>query len=276
MRGGVPQRHRLASVGLVLLLGLLLLSVLGPLVGHDPHATDAAAIYAAPGATHVFGTDHLGRDLFARVLLGGRLSLQVGLLATLLAAVLGGLYGLVSGMGPRWLDQVMMQLLDTLLSIPVILFAVLIQASGEPDVLRPSIAIALVSWMGVARIVRTECQQLMRTDFVLASIAAGSGTLRLVVHHLLPNVARPLLVVLTVSIGQALVLEATLSFLNLGVPANVPSWGNLLGSGMRAALSGAWWVVLFPGLAIVLAVLSVNLVGDGLRDAVDPRSRLRL
>lgn len=269
-------RHRSAFAGLALLLGLLLLSALGPVIGQDPDAADVAAIYEAPGAAHVFGTDHLGRDLFARVLLGGRLSMQVGLLATLMAALLGGLYGLASGLGPRWLDHLMMQLLDTLLAIPVILFAVLIQASGEPGVLRLSITIALVSWMGVARIVRTECQRLLRMDFVLASIAAGSGTLRLITHHLLPNVARPLLVVLTVSVGQALVLEATLSFLNLGVPANVPSWGTLLGSGMRAALSGAWWVVLFPGLAIVLAVVSINFVGDGLRDVADPRSRLRL
>ena len=269
-------RHRSTFAGLALLLGLLLLSIVGPALGQDPEAADPAAIYEAPGATHVFGTDHLGRDLLARVLLGGRLSMQVGLLATLMAALLGGLYGLASGLGPRWLDHLMMQLLDTLLAIPVILFAVLIQASGEPGVLRLSMTIALVSWMGVARIVRTECQRLMRTDFVLASITAGSGTLRLIARHLLPHIARPLLVVLTVSVGQALVLEATLSFLNLGVPANVPSWGNLLGSGMRAALSGAWWVVSFPGLAIVLAVVSINFVGDGLRDAADPRSRLRL
>ncbi|MEZ5488368.1 MAG: ABC transporter permease [Steroidobacteraceae bacterium] len=269
-------QHRLALAGLVLLLVMVLLSIFGPSLGQDPNVADAVAIYQAPSGTHLFGTDHLGRDLFARVLLGGRLSMQVGVFAILIAAVLGGLYGLVSGLGPRWLDHLMMQLLDTLLSIPVILFAVLIQATGEPGVLRLSIAIALVSWMGVARIVRTECQQLMRTDFVLASIASGSGALQLVARHLLPNIARPLLVVLTVSIGQALILEATLSFLNLGVPANIPSWGNLLGSGMRAALSGAWWAVLFPGLAIVLAVVAINFIGDGLRDAADPRRRLRL
>lgn len=269
------RHHALAVAGLILLLGVLLLSLLGPLFSHDPYAANIGTIYEAPSATHPFGTDHLGRDLFARVLVGGQLSLLVGLLATLMAGVIGILYGLVSGMGPRWLDHGMMQVLDTLLSIPVILFVILIQATGELSMIKVTVAIALVSWMGTARIVRAECLRLMGSDFVRASISAGTGRVRLVLRHLMPNIAAPLLVVLTVSVGQAIVLESTLSFLNLGVPATVPSWGNLLGNGLSAALNGAWWNVLFPGLMIVVTVLSINLIGDGLRDAVDPRNRAR-
>ena len=152
---------------------------------------------------------------------------------------------------------------------------ILIQATGELSLLKITIAIALVSWMGTARIVRAECLRLMNSDFIRAALAAGAGRLWLVSRHLLPNIAAPLLVVLTVSVGQAIILEATLSFLNLGVPATVPSWGNLLGNGLSAALNGAWWSVLFPGLMIVVAVLSVNLIGDGLSDIADPRNRMR-
>lgn len=272
---GSFRQHRLAVIGLAMLAALIALSLFGPLFAPDPHQANIGSIYERPSSAHLFGTDHLGRDLFARVLAGGQLSLLVALLATLMAGVLGVFYGLVSGMGPRWLDHGMMQLLDTLLSIPVILIVILIQATGELSLLKITIAIALVSWMGTARIVRAECLRLMNSDFIRAALAAGAGRLWLVSRHLLPNIAAPLLVVLTVSVGQAIILEATLSFLNLGVPATVPSWGNLLGNGLSAALNGAWWSVLFPGLMIVVAVLSVNLIGDGLSDIADPRNRMR-
>jgi peptide/nickel transport system permease protein len=272
---GSFRRHRLAVVGLAMLAGVIALSLLGPLFAPDPHQANIGSIYERPSSAHLFGTDHLGRDLFARVLAGGQLSLLVALLATLMAGLLGILYGLASGMGPRWLDHLMMQVLDTLLSIPVILIVILIQATGELSLLKITIAIALVSWMGTARIVRAECLRLMGSDFIRAALAAGAGRIWLVSRHLLPNIAAPLLVVLTVSVGQAVILEATLSFLNLGVPATVPSWGNLLGNGLSAALNGAWWNVLFPGLMIVFAVLSVNLIGDGLSDIADPRNRIR-
>lgn len=270
---GSFRRHRLAMAGGSALIVIIVLAVLGPMFSPDPYQTDIGGIYSAPSSTHLFGTDQLGRDLFSRVLVGGQLSLMVGLLATLMAGILGIVYGLVSAMGPRWLDHGMMQVLDTLLSIPVILIVILIQATGELSLAKVTVAIALVSWMGTARIVRAECQRLLSGDFIRAAVTAGSDRLRLVMRHLLPNIAAPLLVVLTISVGQAIVLEATLSFLNLGVPSTVPSWGNLLANGLSAALSGAWWNVLFPGLMIVITVLSVNLIGDGLRDMVDPKGR---
>ncbi len=279
LRGHTPFRfsrfaaHRLAVVGLAALTVTALLSVVGPMVVQSPKATDVTAMYVGPSSQHYFGTDHLGRDLFARVLAGGRVSLLVGLLATVMATAVGIAYGLFSGMGPRWVDHAMMQVLDAVLSIPVILLVIVAQAFGELSLLKVTIVIALASWMGTARIVRTECRRLMETDFIRAAVAVGTSPLGLVRRHLLPNLAAPLLVVLTVSVGQAIVLESTLSFLNLGVPATIPSWGNLLGNGMSAALTGAWWPVLFPGLMIVVTALSVNLIGDGLRDLIDPKRR---
>lgn len=267
-------RHRPALVGAVLLFVIFAFATLAPWLAPDPGLISTTAIYQGPSASHWFGTDQLGRDLLARLAAGGRLSLLMGVLATVLTALLGVAYGLVSALGPRWLDHLLMQLLDTLLAIPLILIAILIQATGELSLVRLAIAIGLVSWLGVARIVRTECQRVLHSDYVKAAIASGSSVIRLIWRHLLPNIGAPLLVVLTASIGQALILEATLSFLNLGVPASTPSWGNLLGSGLSAALNGAWWCVAIPGLVIVLSVLSINLVGDGLRDLLDPRSRM--
>jgi len=268
-------RHRLAGAGAVMLALIALFVLVGPWFAPDPHAIDTQAIYQGPSAVHLLGTDQLGRDLLARTMTGGRLSLGIGLLAALFTALLGIAYGLLSAMGPRWLDHLLMQLLDTFLAIPLILLAILIQATGELSLMRLALAIGLVSWLGMARIVRTECQRILGSDFVTAAVAAGSSRFRLIWRHLMPNIGGPLLVVLTGSIGQALILEATLSFLNLGIPSSIPSWGNLLGNGLSAALNGAWWSVTFPGLLITLSVLSIGVVGDGMRDALDPRSRMR-
>lgn len=266
--------HRLGMMGFAFLVLISAFSLLYPLVDAGGGVmTDTARMYSAPSGEHWFGTDHLGRDLFDRVMAGGRLSLLVGLLAVVMAGFIGLFYGLLSGLGPRWLDQILMQILDTILSIPVILYVILIQAAGELSLLKITVSIALVSWMGVARIVRTESRRLMESDFIRASITSGCRTFAMVARHILPNLMGPLLVILTVSIGQAIILEATLSFINLGVPTTVPSWGNLLGNGLSAAMSGAWWTVFFPGMMIILTVLSINLVGDGLRDGIDPRNR---
>lgn len=271
------MRHRMAKMGS---LGLLLIGVaalLGPqVVPYAAEEPDLSVIYAAPSMSHLAGTDQLGRDLLARLLEGAQVSLSVGLVATLIATLLGCFYGLLSGMGPLWLDRVMMQVLDAILAIPVLLLVIVSQAFGESSMLKVIAVIGLASWMGTARLMRTECRRLMETEFVSAAIVGGASRFRLAFVHVLPNAAAPLLVVVTVGVGQAVLIESTLSFLNLGVPSTLPSWGNLLGNGMSSMLSGAWWVVVFPGLMIVLTVLSINLVGDGLRDIVDPKRRTGL
>ncbi|MDC4226580.1 MAG: ABC transporter permease [Candidatus Manganitrophus sp.] len=266
--------HRPARIGGIGLAVIVLLSLVGPLLwGEEPGTTRLDRVYASPSFTHPFGTDQLGRDLFVRVLHGGRISLLTGLTATLMATIVGVLYGLLSGMARRWADLLMMQLLDALLSIPVLLLVIVSQAFGRPSFWRVIVVIGLAGWMGTARVVRTECRRWMQADFIKAAIASGTTPIGLVTRHLLPNILAPLIVVMTVGVGQAILLESTLSFLNLGVPMTLPSWGNLLGNGMSNALTGAWWTVLFPGVMIVLTVLAINLVGDGLRDAVDPKTR---
>ncbi|MDX1252422.1 MAG: ABC transporter permease [Gammaproteobacteria bacterium] len=267
-------RHRLAQAGFWVLALIATLSLFGPwLFGNDAFAPDASRMYLPPSAEHLLGTDQLGRDLFLRVLEGGRVSLLTGLAATLLATLFGCFYGIVSGMASGWLDRILMGFLDALISIPVILLVIVSQAFGESSLLKVTLVIALASWMGTARMMRTECRTLMEADFIKAAIAGGASSIRLVFRHLLPNTLAPLVVVVTVGVGQSILLESTLSFLNLGVPATVPSWGNLLGNGMSSVLSGAWWMVLFPGLSIVLTVLAINLIGDGLRDTIDPKHR---
>jgi peptide/nickel transport system permease protein len=266
--------HRMAKMGLLGLSLIVLAALLGPLVvTYDVDAPDLSAIYAAPSISHLVGTDQLGRDLLARLLEGAQISLSVALTATLIATLLGCFYGLLAGMGPLWLDRIMMQVLDAILAIPVLLLVIVSQAFGESSMLKVIAVIGLASWMGTARLMRTECRRLMETEFVSAAIVGGASYFRLALVHVVPNVTAPLLVVVTVGVGQAVLIESTLSFINLGVPSTLPSWGNLLGNGMSSMLSGAWWVVVFPGLMIMLTVLSINLVGDGLRDIVDPKRR---
>lgn len=268
------MRHRLAKLGLVGLTLVVLAAVLGPLfLPYTSDQIDLSHIYSVPSAAHWLGTDQLGRDLMARVIDGAQVSLSVALFATLIATVFGCLYGLIAGMAPIWLDRLMMQVLDAVLAIPVLLLVIVSQAFGESSILKVIIVIGLASWMGTARLMRTECRRLMQAEFVAAAVLGGASKVRLALVHVLPNAAAPLLVVVTVGVGQAVLIEATLSFLNLGVPSITPSWGNLLGNGMSSMLGGAWWVVLFPGLMIVLTVLSINLVGDGLRDIIDPKRR---
>jgi peptide/nickel transport system permease protein len=270
-------RHRFARLGLIglfiiattALLGLLSLQVAGD-------SADLTAIYAAPSWSHPFGTDHLGRDLLARIFAGAHVSMGVALGATLVAFVFGCIYGLIAGMGPTMVDRGLMLLLDAMLSIPVLLLVIVSQAIGEASLLKMVLVIGLSSWMGTARLMRTECKRLMQAEFVRAAICAGASHSALALRHVIPNAAAPLLVVMTVGIGQAILIESTLSFLNLGVPVTLPSWGNLLANGMSSILSGAWWVVLFPGMMIVITVLCINLVGDGLRDTVDPTRRASL
>lgn len=268
------SRHRLARLGFVGLILITVLSVFGPALGASfMQQANLDRMYEAPSFSHLFGTDQLGRDLFLRILDGGRISLWIGVVATMLATVIGCVYGLVSAMSKNWLDQILMQTLDAALAIPVLLLVIVFQAFGDSSLLKIILTIGLANWMGTARMMRTECRRLLQSTFIQAAVAAGASPLRLALKHLLPNAFGPLVIVVTVGVGQAILLETTLSFLNLGVPSTLPSWGNLMGNGMSAMLGGAWWMVTFPGLAIVATVLCINLIGDGLRDIINPKQR---
>ena len=272
-------RSKSAMFGWTFLIAFLLIAVLGPWVApYDPVKTDLAhrlaaptLSVAAPGA-HVFGTDQLGRDILSRLIAGSRVTLAVAALAVVVGGVVGVLAGLCAGYYGKWVDRILMRLADVQLSFPLMLLAVLIVAALGPSLTNLIIVLALTTWVRYARIVRGEVLSLREREFVLAARAAGASSARIVLRHILPNVMTAVLVVGTLELARVIILESALSFLGLGVQPPSPSWGRMLADG-RSYLESAWWLATIPGLAILLTVLSVNLVGDWLRDHFDPRLR---
>ena len=276
------KRHRLAFWSLWL-LGLMVLAVLlGPLVYKvGINDVDFKARLAGPGAGHAFGTDDLGRDILARMLYGGRISLAVGLAAMLMAITVGVIIGSLAGMARGWLDAVLMWVTDLFLSLPQLpLLLLLIFLFREPLKktfgLEVGIFILIVAviggfrWMPVARLVRAQFFSLREKEFVEAARALGASTARQVVRHILPNSLGPVIVAATIDVAAAIIAESTLSFLGLGFPPDVPTWGRILYDARDYMDLAVHWAV-FPGLAIFLTVLTINFIGDGLRDALDPR-----
>jgi peptide/nickel transport system permease protein len=268
------SRNAAAMVSLAVLLALVCSAVLAPLIaGADPAAltTPSLTRYAAPGIEHPLGTDRFGRDVWARVVFGGRASFGVCALSILLAALLGTTLGAFSGMAPARVDDALMRVVDGMLSFPRLLLLLAAVAFLPPGPFALALMIALTGWMGIARIVRGEVRRMRRREFVEAAVAAGIGRGRIVVRHILPNAAGAVVVAATLSAGTVILLESSLSFLGLGIQPPAPSWGSMVFEG-RDALATAWWVSAVPALAITLAVVSLNFVGDGIRDALDARS----
>ena len=286
-------RHRLAVVSLAFLAVLLVLSLMAPWIadwrGVDPTATDLFRRLEPPSAAHWLGTDDLGRDLFQRLLDGGRVSLLVGLSGALLSAVIGAFVGVVAGYLGGRLDSVLMRLTDGVIALPllpllIVLAAVDPRKLGIPSDIAQSelfslyriIAIvALTGWTTVARLVRAETLSLKARDFTRAAQALGARPARIMFRHILPNAAGSLVVATTLSIGGLILLESTLSFLGLGTQPPAASWGNML-TGAQELLHQAPVLALLPGLLILLTVIAFNFLGDGLQDALDPRSERRL
>ncbi|MFV1988853.1 MAG: ABC transporter permease [Gemmatimonadota bacterium] len=269
------RRHRPAMFGLALVGGLGLVALLTPfLAPFDPAAQGAdivATRFHPPSWEHLMGTDRFGRDVLSRVLYGGRVSLAIGTLAILIAITIGSMIGAIAGYTRGWVDAISMRTVDLLLSFPRLVLLITIVALVEPSVLVITLVLGLTGWMGTSRLVRGEVLSLREREFVQAARALGFGTPRIIFRHILPNVASPIIVAATLGIGNTILVEASLSFLGLGVPPPAPSWGLMVAAGKDVMLD-APWVALFPGLAIVLTVMSFNLVGDGLRDALDPKS----
>ena len=262
-----------AMAALVILLALVSGAVLAPFVaGADPAEVTAPSLtrYQAPGAGHPMGTDRFGRDVWARVVYGGRASFGVCALSILLATILGTTLGAVSGMAPPRIDDALMRFVDGMLSFPRLLLLLAAVAFLPPQPVVLALLIAGTGWMGIARIVRGEVRRMRGREFVAAAVAAGLGRGRVVVRHMLPNAVGPVIVAATLNAGTVILLESSLSFLGLGVQPPTPSWGSMVFEG-RDALATAWWVSAFPALAITVAVVALNLVGDGLRDALDAR-----
>lgn len=262
----------LALIGFMIIAGILLLALIAPLIApYDPEAINVKAILLSPSTAHLMGTDGLGRDVFTRMLYGSRISLMVGFVAVGIATAIGIVLGAIAGFYRGWVDTVIMRIVDVMLSIPTFFLILAVIAFLTPSIWNIMIVIGLTSWMGVTRLVRAEFLSLRNREFVLAAQALGAKDARLIFRHLLPNSLTPIIVSSILGIASAVLVESGLSFLGLGVQAPQASWGNILTDG-KEYIQFAWWLSLFPGLAILITVLGYNLLGDGLRDAYNPRS----
>ena len=276
----------MASLALLLALGSLVAAApfIETALGLDRDAVDFFAMAAPPSAEHWLGTDQLGRDLLVRLLYGGRVSLTVALATALVAAVLGTAIGLLAGFRGGWLDALLMRVTDGVIALPLLPLLIVLAAidlnkilpaemaqSESAQLYRIVVIIALVGWTTVARLVRGATLAVRQRDFVKAATALGAGNRRLMLVHILPNVASPIVVATTLSIGQIILLESTLSFLGLGIQPPIPSWGNMLTNAQELIWS-APHLALYPGLLIFVTVIAFNFIGDGLQDALDPRA----
>ena len=264
-------RNRWSLVGLALVTLLVLAAIAAPWLAGDPTAGELSAALRSPSTANLLGTDAQGRDVLSRVLFGARLSLAVGLTSQVIALTAGLALGLVAGFYGRWLDALVMRVADVTLAFPSLLLLIAVAAAVRPSLAVVCVVIGLVGWAGMARLVRGQVLVARGLDYVQAARALGVSDGRLVTRHVLPNVLGPVIVAATLGVGGAIMAEAALSFVGLGAQPPTPSWGSMIAEG-RDLLRVAPWVSLFPGLAIGLTVLGVNLVGDGLRDALDVRA----
>ncbi|MFH1276937.1 MAG: ABC transporter permease [Candidatus Eisenbacteria bacterium] len=268
------HRNRLAGAGLAAMILLYLAALLTPLLAPaDPNRQNLdSGMFRAPSAQNPLGTDRFGRDVLSRILYGSRISLTIGFVAVAVGVGIGALVGATAGYYRGIPDRILMRLVDMLLSFPRLILLLAVIAIFRPSVFLLVAVLGLTGWMGTARLVRGEVLSLREREFVTAARALGYGAPRIIFRHILPNVVAPIIVAATLGIGNTVMLEASLSFLGLGVQPPTASWGTMISDG-RDTLTQAWWIATFPGLAILFTVVSFNLVGDGLRDAFDPRRR---
>ena len=265
------RRNRLALIGGSIVLALFVISLFAPVIApFDPSAINAYSVLSPPTWHHLFGTDELGRDVLSRVLYGSRVSLKVGFVAVGIAVSIGTVIGLVSGYFSGLVDATLMRVVDVMLCFPAFFLILAIITFLEPSIWYIMMVIGLTGWMGVARLVRAETLSIREMDYILAARCIGCSNSRIIFRHILPNAVSPVLVSATLGIAGAILTESALSFLGIGVQPPTPSWGNILTSG-KDYIEFAWWLSLFPGLAILVTVLSYNLLGEGIRDALDPR-----
>ncbi|MBO9130102.1 ABC transporter permease [Bacillus sp. 165] len=268
------KKNKLAMTGLVFLGILFLGAVIGPIISpYDVSQQNVVEGSQPPSGEHWFGTDELGRDLFARVWYGARISLFVGVIAALIDMTIGVLYGGFSGYKGGKTDNYMMRFVELLYGIPYLLVVILLMVVMGPGLHTIIIALTITGWVGMARIVRGQVMQLRSQEFILASQTLGASTFRVILKGLLPNTVGPILVNMTLSVPSAIFAESFLSFLGLGIQAPFASWGVLANDGLSAILTGDWWRLFFPAIFISLTMFAFNVLGDGLQDALDPKLR---
>ena len=264
-------RNPLLVLGVISVSVISLFALLSPwITPYDSNAINVHAILLAPSNVYWMGTDGLGRDVFSRMLYGARISLGVGVVAVGISTLIGVILGALAGFYRGWIDSVIMRVVDVMLSIPTFFLILSVIAFLSPSIWNVVVVIGITSWMGVTRLVRAEFLSIRQQEFVLASVALGSNHIRLILKHMLPNSLTPIMVSSVLGVANAIMLESGLSFLGLGVQAPLSSWGNILADG-KEYIQFAWWLSLFPGLAILITVLSCNMLGDGLRRYYNPR-----
>lgn len=264
-------RDRLAIIGAVIVFTLFVVALFAPVIApYDPASINTKNLLAPPSFAHLCGTDNLGRDVFSRMVYGARISLTVGFVAIGIATIIGLLIGAVAGYFGGWIDDVLMRFVDLMLTIPTFFLILAVIAFLEPNIYNIMIVIGLTGWMSVARLVRAEFLALKKRDFVMAAKAIGVSDVVIMLRHIMPNAMAPVLVSATLGVAGAILTESALSFLGIGVQPPTPSWGNILTLG-KDYIGYAWWLSAYPGLAILITVMGYNLLGEGIRDALDPR-----
>ncbi|PIU83549.1 MAG: peptide ABC transporter permease [Elusimicrobia bacterium CG06_land_8_20_14_3_00_38_11] len=264
-------KNKLAKVGILIIVALILTAIFSPLIStHNPIEGIISERLQPPSKNHFLGTDEMGRDVFSRMVYGTRISISIGIIAVGISVIVGTFFGLVSGYFGGKIDTVIMRFVDIMLCFPTFFLILMVIAFLEPNIYNVMVVIGLTSWPGLARLVRGETLSVKERDFIIAAKGLGLKKRRIIFVHILPNVIAPVIVAGILGVGAAILTESGLSFLGLGVQPPTPSWGNILTSG-KDYIHIAWWLSLFPGLAILITVLSWNLLGEGLRDVFDPR-----
>lgn len=264
------KQNKIAVLGTFMFLVLVITALIGPLFVRSPEKIELSNITNPPSLKHIFGTDDIGRDLLARAVYGARVSLSVGMVAVTIAIFLGSFYGSISGFFGGVIDELMMRFVDVMLAIPTIFLILAVQVMLKPSIYNVMVIIGLTSWMGVARMVRGEFLSQKEREFITAAKARGIGQLSLMFKHILPNAKAPIIVAASLGMADAILTESVLSFLGLGVQPPHASWGNML-ENAQAYMLQAWWMAVIPGILILIAVLSLTFIGEGLRDALDPK-----
>jgi len=267
------RKNKLALGGTIIILFLFLIAAFAPIISpYDPGEIDIKKRLQPPSQEHPMGTDDLGRDVLSRIIYGSRVSLLVGFVAVGVATTIGAFLGALAGYYGGRIDSLIMRFIDVMLCFPTFFLILAVIAFWEPSIWKIMLVIGLTSWMGVGRLVRAEFLTLKERDFVQAARALGGGDLRIIFRHILPNALAPVFVSAVLGISGAILTESALSFLGIGIQPPTPSWGNMLTAG-KDKMEIAWWLTLFPGLAIFITVMAYNMLGEGIRDAIDPRLR---
>jgi len=264
-------KNKMAFGSLIFIAVIIIFALFAPLIApYDPSAVDSGSVLMPPSPSHIFGTDMLGRDIFSRIVYGSRISLSIGFIAVGIAVLIGIFFGSIAGYYGGRIDSLIMRFVDIMLCFPTLFLILAVIAILEPSIFNIMAVIGATSWMGVARLIRAEVLTLKERDYVAASKVMGAGDAWIILKHLVPNAIGPVLVSATLGIGGAILVESALSFLGIGVQPPTPSWGNILMDG-KSTLGVAWWLTIYPGVFIFLTVLAYNLLGEALRDILEPR-----